>query len=68
MCIRDRPYGKGLGERALTSLGDGGWLLPGAVAVLEERVNAEIVLPRDFTEIDRRIYGDTQVLLARYEG
>jgi 16S rRNA (guanine966-N2)-methyltransferase len=68
LAFLDPPYGKGLGERALTSLGDGGWLLPGAVAVLEERVNAEIVLPRDFTEIDRRIYGDTQVLLARYEG
>jgi 16S rRNA (guanine966-N2)-methyltransferase len=40
LAFLDPPYGKGLGERALTSLGDGGWLLPAAVAVLEERVNA----------------------------
>jgi 16S rRNA (guanine966-N2)-methyltransferase len=68
LAFLDPPYGKGLGERALTSLGGGGWLLPGAVAVIEERVNAEVALPREFTEIDRRTYGDTQVVLARFEG
>jgi hypothetical protein len=35
--------------------------------VLEERASANIALPRSFTEIDRRSYGDTQILLARYE-
>jgi 16S rRNA (guanine966-N2)-methyltransferase len=68
LAFLDPPYGKGLGERALVSLSGGGWLLPGAVAVLEGRVNAEIALPREFTEIDRRTYGDTQILLARFEG
>ena len=68
LAFLDPPYGKGLVERALTSLGDGGWLLPGAVTVLEERVNAEVALPREFAEIDRRTYGDTQVVLARFVG
>src|ERR1700748_1796826 len=27
----DPPYGRGLGEKALTSLRDGGWLTPGAL-------------------------------------
>ncbi len=67
LAFLDPPYGKGLGERALRALADGGWLSPGAVTVLEERLGASIALPGGFTEIDRRTYGDTQILLARYE-
>ena len=55
---------RGLGERALSSLAEGGWLVPGAVAVLEERADAAIALPPGFAEIDRRSYGDTQILIA----
>src|SRR5690606_6354466 len=33
----DPPYGRGLGEKALVALRDGGWLEPGAVVVFEER-------------------------------
>lgn len=62
----DPPYGKGLGERALASAAIGGWLAPAAVAVMEERKDAAITLPTDFTAIDRRGWGDTQVLFARY--
>lgn len=61
----DPPYGKGLGEKALVALRDGGWLEPGAVVVFEERANAEAPLPAGFTEIDRRKWGDTQVVFAR---
>lgn len=68
LAFLDPPYGKGLCERALKSLERGGWLAPGAIAVLEERAGVPIDLPQDFREIDRRTYGDTQVLLARYEG
>ena len=62
----DPPYGKGLAERALTSAATGGWLAPDAVAVMEERKDAAIALPVDFTAIDRRTWGDTQVLFARF--
>ena len=62
----DPPYGKGLGERALASAAAGGWLMPDAVAVIEERKDAAIALPETFTAIDRRSWGDTQVLFARY--
>jgi 16S rRNA (guanine966-N2)-methyltransferase len=67
LAFLDPPYGKGLAERALASLADGGWLEPGAVVVSEERANREIALPRSFAEIDRRAYGDTQIVIARYE-
>ncbi len=66
LAFLDPPYGKGLGERALQALSQGKWLVPGAVAVLEERANAEIALPAPFEEIDRRTYGDTQILIARF--
>jgi 16S rRNA (guanine966-N2)-methyltransferase len=62
----DPPYGNGLAEQALVSAASGGWLAPDAIAVVEERKGANIALPAQFAELDRRIWGDTQVLLARY--
>ncbi|HEV7260055.1 MAG TPA: 16S rRNA (guanine(966)-N(2))-methyltransferase RsmD [Bosea sp. (in: a-proteobacteria)] len=61
----DPPYRKGLGETALTSARDGGWLEPGALVVLEEAADVEIVLPKGFEELERRAYGETQVILLR---
>jgi 16S rRNA (guanine966-N2)-methyltransferase len=68
LAFLDPPYGRGLGERALTALSDGGWLMPGALAVLEEHADAAIALPEGFEEIDRRTWGDTQALFARHAG
>lgn len=64
----DPPYGKGLGEAALTSAIAGGWLTPGAFVVLEERAGVEPDLPVSLAVIDRRAAGDTQLLLMRYTG
>ena len=61
----DPPYGKGLGLRALQSAAEGGWIKGGAVAVLEERADAENVLPAAFEEIDTRVYGDTKLIVMR---
>lgn len=57
----DPPYGRGLGERALASLRDGGWLTPDATIVLEEGVDAVLDLPRGFVLEDRRVYGAAAV-------
>ncbi len=65
LVFADPPYNKGLGSKTLTSLVEGGWLNPHAIVVLEEAEGAEIARPDGLTEIDRRIYGDTQVLFAR---
>lgn len=59
----DPPYGKGLGEAALASARDGGWLAPGALVVWEE--GAAPVPPVGFTLLDRRRYGDTTVTLLK---
>lgn len=68
LAFLDPPYGQGLGEKALASLSQGGWLLPGAVVVLEERDGTAVTLPTGFTEIDRRTYGDTMLVIARFGG
>ena len=65
LALLDPPYGRGLGPRALSSLHDGGWLAPGAICVLEESADAAIELPPGFSEVERRAYGDTQVLFLR---
>ncbi len=52
---------KGLGEKSLVSLVEGGWLVPEAVVVLEEAAKADIDEVAGLTLLDRREYGDTQV-------
>jgi 16S rRNA (guanine966-N2)-methyltransferase len=61
----DPPYGKGLGEKALQSAIEGGWVAKDAIAVLEERAGLEIGLPSPFEIIDQRDYGDTQIVIGR---
>jgi len=61
----DPPYGKGLGEKALVSARDGGWLAPGALVVVEEAADAAFTAPVDFEEVERRRYDDTEVVFLR---
>lgn len=61
----DPPYRKGLGEKALASALAGGWLVPGALIVFEEAADAAVTLPEGFAELDRRTYGDTQIMIGR---
>jgi 16S rRNA (guanine966-N2)-methyltransferase len=61
----DPPYGKGLGERALTSALAGGWIAADAMVILEERKDVAVTLPTGLTLIERRTWGDTQVIFAR---
>jgi 16S rRNA (guanine966-N2)-methyltransferase len=66
LVFADPPYGKGMGERALHSLVAGGWLAPGAAVALEESSDAKIDQPEGLSVIDRRLYGDTQVIFYRH--
>jgi 16S rRNA (guanine966-N2)-methyltransferase len=68
LAFLDPPYGQGLAERALASAAQGGWVSPGAIAVIEERKGAVIELPTEFEAIDQRSWGDTQAVLARFVG
>jgi 16S rRNA (guanine966-N2)-methyltransferase len=61
----DPPYRKGLGEKALLSAREGGWLAANALIVLEEAADAEVSVPEGFELLERRDYGETQVLILR---
>jgi 16S rRNA (guanine966-N2)-methyltransferase len=61
----DPPYGKGLGEKALASLREGGWLTPGALLIVEEAKAAGFVTPDGFEELERRAYDDTEFVFLR---
>ncbi len=67
LVLLDPPYGKGLGERALASAANGGWLAADAVIVLEERAGTAIALPEGFEVLDQRTWGDTMALFARFK-
>ncbi|KCV82228.1 methyltransferase [Actibacterium atlanticum] len=59
----DPPYGKGLGERALASAFEGGWIADEALIIWEE--SAEIAVPDDLALLDQRKYGDTKIAILR---
>jgi 16S rRNA (guanine966-N2)-methyltransferase len=65
LAFLDPPYGKGMAERALVSARDGGWLVPGALVVVEEAAESKFSAPDGFAEIDRRDYGDTELVFVR---
>jgi 16S rRNA (guanine966-N2)-methyltransferase len=59
----DPPYGKGMGEAALTAALKGGWLAPEALVVWEEGTAPAV--PAGFVQVDQRRYGETIVTLLR---
>jgi len=65
LAFLDPPYGMGLAEQALAAARDGGWLTPGALVVVEEAAEAKFAAPEGYEEIERRAYGDTQLLFLR---
>ncbi len=65
LVFADPPYGKNLGERALASAFAGGWLVRGALVVLEEAASATIAPIPGLDVIDRRRAGDTQIVFLR---
>ena len=62
----DPPYGKRLGEAALISARDEGWLAPDALCVLEEASSAPFNLPAGFVLDDSRSTGDTVLRFLRF--
>ena len=65
LAFLDPPYGKGLAPLALTSLREGGWLAPGALVLVEEEAEAELGEVEGFARLERRDYGDTQLVALR---
>lgn len=59
----DPPYGLALGERALASAQEGGWIAPGATVIWEEAAPPPPV--PGLTQTDQRRYGDTWITTLR---
>jgi 16S rRNA (guanine966-N2)-methyltransferase len=68
LVFADPPYGHGLGEKALATARDGGWLTQDALVVVEEAVDAQFAAPERFEELERRAYDDTELIFVRYRG
>lgn len=64
----DPPYGRGLADKALASLRDGGWLVLDALLVVEESKAAAFAAPDGFEELERRAYDDTEFVFLRAKG
>lgn len=68
LVFADPPYGKGLGEKALESAAQGGWLGCGALIVLEEAAAVEPDPGAGFSLLESRLFGDTMMRFIRYDG
>jgi 16S rRNA (guanine966-N2)-methyltransferase len=62
----DPPYGEGLAPPALCALRAGHWLRDGALAIVEESADIGLELPAGFLLEERRVYGDTQIVIAAF--
>lgn len=59
----DPPYGKSLGEQALTSALNGGWIAPSALIIWEE--NSPQLPPAGYFLREHRKFGDTHITFAQ---
>jgi 16S rRNA (guanine966-N2)-methyltransferase len=60
----DPPYGKGLGERAMARLREGGWITDDALIIFEVGAEEAPQFPA-FTVLDERRYGAAKVLFLK---
>jgi 16S rRNA (guanine966-N2)-methyltransferase len=66
LAFLDPPYRSGLAVKSLRSLDAKGWLLPGAVAVVEMDAKETFTPPESYTLFDERKYGNTKIVFLRY--
>ena len=64
----DPPYGSGLAEAALAALRGGGWLAPGALAVVERGEGEGALETAGFGLVDERRWGKARVTFLRTPG
>jgi 16S rRNA (guanine966-N2)-methyltransferase len=67
LLFADPPYGQGLGEKAFAAAAGGGWLVPGALAILEERADVVVDLPAVYLFLEVRTFGDSKMHFYRYQ-
>lgn len=67
LAFLDPPYGRDLAPAALRSLAQGGWLVPGALAVVEEAAAADVEAPPGFSQASLRRQGDTALAIYVFD-
>lgn len=65
LVFADPPYGRALAEAALASALAGGWLVPGALVVVEEASATPFEPVAGLALLERRSWGDTTVAFCR---
>jgi 16S rRNA (guanine966-N2)-methyltransferase len=65
LAFLDPPYGEAAGETALQRLAEGGWLAPGALAVLERGADETAAPPPGYELVDERRWGAAKVSFLR---
>jgi 16S rRNA (guanine966-N2)-methyltransferase len=63
----DPPYGQELATPALISARDGGWFAPRALIVAEEAAKCGFKPPAGCSELERRVYDDTEFVFCRLD-
>jgi 16S rRNA (guanine966-N2)-methyltransferase len=68
LAFLDPPYRKGLGERALAELAEGGWLAAEATAVVEQAADEPEVEVPGYESLDSRRYGVARMRFLKFRG
>ena len=66
LAFLDAPYSQNLTGPALLGLAHKGWLMPGAIVVVEVAADEEIPLVSGYQPIDERDYGAAHIAFFRY--
>lgn len=61
----DPPYDKGLAEKGMESLVQGGWLEEGAIVVVEQSKKEPLKPSTDFVLLDERAYGIARISILQ---
>lgn len=66
LVFMDPPYNSGLATKSLGSLDKQGWLVDGAVMVVEISAKETLPAPEGYSVFDEREYGNTKIVFLRY--
>jgi 16S rRNA (guanine966-N2)-methyltransferase len=66
LAFLDPPYGQNLADKALASARAGGWFVADALIVVEEATKSAFAAPEDFTQLERRVYDDTEFIFLKF--
>ncbi|MFV0626979.1 MAG: 16S rRNA (guanine(966)-N(2))-methyltransferase RsmD [Alphaproteobacteria bacterium] len=62
----DAPYFKDMSPKVLEELSTKGWLKSNALCIIELEKKEDLVLPKNFEELDERRYGLAKIIFATY--